>query len=216
MRGTTVTPTASARPATGKSASRVRRPPAARSAGGSGRADPVLGADPSAVTAANTNIPGDMEAACPRCFGWREEHHPQHVRRREAPQPGNGPRARTAARSRGDPQFARVHRPRRSSAPGAVGAHSSSGRADRSDRRHRVHAALGAGPEGARLRLDHLHHSRPELTTVLVTHHLEELPESATHAALIKDGDVLAAGLADEVLTPELVTARFDHPIRIE
>src|SRR5690625_2781617 len=86
----------------------------------------------------------------------------------------------------------------------------------RCGRRHRVHAALGAGPEGARLRLDHLHHSRPELATVLVTHHLEELPESTTHAALIKDGGVLAAGPADEVLTPELVTARFDHPIRIE
>src|SRR5699024_12426803 len=69
---------------------------------------------------------------------------------------------------------------------------------------------------GARLRLDHLHHSRQELATALVTHHLEELPESATHAALIKDGDVLAAGPADEVLTTELVTARFDHPIRIE
>lgn len=64
--------------------------------------------------------------------------------------------------------------------------------------------------------IDHLHRSRPELATVLVTHHLEELPETTTHAALIKHGRVLAAGPAQDVLTTELVTESFDHPIRIE
>lgn len=64
--------------------------------------------------------------------------------------------------------------------------------------------------------LDHLHRSQPKLATVLVTHRLEELPESTTHAVLIKDGGVLAAGPTHEVLTTELVTASFDYPIRIE
>ncbi|WP_239459827.1 ABC transporter ATP-binding protein [Nocardioides daejeonensis] len=64
--------------------------------------------------------------------------------------------------------------------------------------------------------VDHLHRSQPELATVLVTHHLEELPETTTHAVLIKGGCVLAAGDAHEVLTTELVTESFEHPIQIE
>ncbi|QGH69519.1 ATP-binding cassette domain-containing protein [Pseudactinotalea sp. HY158] len=64
--------------------------------------------------------------------------------------------------------------------------------------------------------VDRLHRLRPELATVLVTHHLEELPESTTHAALVKDGRLVAVGAAQDVLTTELVTESFDHPIRIE
>lgn len=64
--------------------------------------------------------------------------------------------------------------------------------------------------------LDHLHRSQPGLATVLVTHHLEELPESTTHAVLIKDGGALAAGHAEQVLTSELVSESFNYPIRIE
>lgn len=64
--------------------------------------------------------------------------------------------------------------------------------------------------------VDHLHHSHPHLATVLVTHHFEELPETTTHAMLIRDGRTLAAGPATEVLTTELVTEAFAHPIRIQ
>lgn len=64
--------------------------------------------------------------------------------------------------------------------------------------------------------VDHLHHRHPDLATVLVTHHLEELPESTTHAMLIRNGEVLAAGAAAETLTTDLVSACFDYPIRIE
>ncbi|GAB2549120.1 ATP-binding cassette domain-containing protein [Leucobacter ruminantium] len=64
--------------------------------------------------------------------------------------------------------------------------------------------------------VDHLHRSEPELATVLVTHHLEELPETTTHAVLIKHGRVLASGAASEVLTTELVSESFEYPIRIE
>lgn len=64
--------------------------------------------------------------------------------------------------------------------------------------------------------IDHLHRSQPELATVLVTHHLEELPETTTHAVLIKNGRVLAAGDARGVLTTELVSESFEHPIQIE
>jgi iron complex transport system ATP-binding protein len=63
--------------------------------------------------------------------------------------------------------------------------------------------------------LDELPTRIPGLTTVMVTHHFEELPPSTTHAALLRDGRLVAAGPADEVLTSELVSACFDHPIRI-
>ncbi len=63
--------------------------------------------------------------------------------------------------------------------------------------------------------IDQLRADRPDLTTVLVTHHLEELPTSTTHALLLREGQVLASGPAYEVLTTELVSACFDHPITI-
>lgn len=64
--------------------------------------------------------------------------------------------------------------------------------------------------------MDTLHRSHPELATVLVTHHFEELPETTTHAVLVAEGRVLAAGPAAEVLTTELVSESFAYPIRVE
>jgi iron complex transport system ATP-binding protein len=63
--------------------------------------------------------------------------------------------------------------------------------------------------------LDELRTLHPETATVMVTHHFEELPRSTTHAALLRGGRVLASGPVDEVLTTDLVTECFDHPIRI-
>lgn len=64
--------------------------------------------------------------------------------------------------------------------------------------------------------IDQLRRAQPSLTTVLVTHHLEELPASTTHAILLRQGRVLASGAAEEVLTTERISACFDHPITIE
>ncbi|MFD0903249.1 ABC transporter ATP-binding protein [Actinomadura sediminis] len=63
--------------------------------------------------------------------------------------------------------------------------------------------------------IDRLRADRPDLTTVLVTHHLEELPASTSHALLLREGRVLASGAAGDVLTTEAVSACFDHPITI-
>lgn len=60
--------------------------------------------------------------------------------------------------------------------------------------------------------VDQLHQARPDLATILVTHHLEELPTTTTHAILIKEGWVHASGQARDVLTTELVSSCFDHP----
>ncbi|MGI6877363.1 ABC transporter ATP-binding protein [Microbacterium sp. gxy059] len=63
--------------------------------------------------------------------------------------------------------------------------------------------------------LDDLHAVQPRLATILVTHHLEELPATTTHAMLVRGGRVHAAGPAREVLTTEHVTACFSSPIAI-
>ncbi|BCJ35862.1 ABC transporter ATP-binding protein [Actinocatenispora thailandica] len=64
--------------------------------------------------------------------------------------------------------------------------------------------------------LDLLRHNDPRLATVLVTHHLEELPASTTHAALLRAGRLVAAGPVAESLTTEHISACFDHPVRID
>lgn len=63
--------------------------------------------------------------------------------------------------------------------------------------------------------IDDLRRDAPELASVLVTHHLEELPESTTHAMVIADGRVLAAGPVTEVVTSETISAAFRHPIDV-
>ncbi|WP_329565278.1 ABC transporter ATP-binding protein [Kitasatospora sp. NBC_01266] len=63
--------------------------------------------------------------------------------------------------------------------------------------------------------LDELREQHPQLASVLVTHHLEELPSSTTHALLLREGECVGRGPAAETITTELVSACFDHPIRI-
>ncbi|WP_265442748.1 ABC transporter ATP-binding protein [Flexivirga meconopsidis] len=57
--------------------------------------------------------------------------------------------------------------------------------------------------------------SHPELTTVMVTHHFEELPPSTTHAALLRHGRLVAAGPVEQTLTTDRVTECFEHPIEV-
>ncbi|MEV6066450.1 ATP-binding cassette domain-containing protein [Nocardia sp. NPDC052001] len=72
-----------------------------------------------------------------------------------------------------------------------------------------------AGREQLLERIDLLQHAHPELASVLVTHHLEELPPGATHAMLLRDGRALVSGRVDEVVTTEHISDAFDHPVRI-
>jgi iron complex transport system ATP-binding protein len=64
-------------------------------------------------------------------------------------------------------------------------------------------------------RVDELRSRNPGLASVLVTHHLEELPASTTHALLLREGRVLAQGEADAVLTGSLVSQALDYPLTI-
>lgn len=50
----------------------------------------------------------------------------------------------------------------------------------------------------------------------LVTHHVEEIPPSFTHALLIRDGATLVAGPIDEALSSESLSECFEMPLRLE
>jgi len=51
--------------------------------------------------------------------------------------------------------------------------------------------------------------------TVLVTHHIEEIPIGTTHALLLKEGLIAVSGPADQVITSEHISAVFDTPIEV-
>ena len=72
-----------------------------------------------------------------------------------------------------------------------------------------------AGREQLLVSLDELRARQPGLATVLVTHHLEELPASTSHALLLRDGQVVAAGPVSEVLTTGLVSRCFAYPVTV-
>jgi iron complex transport system ATP-binding protein len=50
---------------------------------------------------------------------------------------------------------------------------------------------------------------------VMVTHHLEEIPPSFTHAMLLRDGLVVASGPIDQVLTSESISTAFGRPLSV-
>ena len=51
--------------------------------------------------------------------------------------------------------------------------------------------------------------------TILVTHHIEEIPTGTTHALLIKDGSIAVSGPIDQVITSEHVSAVFGTAISV-
>jgi iron complex transport system ATP-binding protein len=51
--------------------------------------------------------------------------------------------------------------------------------------------------------------------TVLVSHHVEEIPPGFTHAMLLRQGRVVASGPLEEVLTEEIISATFGMPLRL-
>ncbi len=52
--------------------------------------------------------------------------------------------------------------------------------------------------------------------TVLVTHHVEEIPPGFSHALLLSEGGVVAQGLIDDVITAENLSAAFRQSIALD
>jgi iron complex transport system ATP-binding protein len=51
---------------------------------------------------------------------------------------------------------------------------------------------------------------------VLVTHHVDEIPQGVTHALLLRNGQAVSQGPIDEALTTESLSECFDMPLQLE
>ena len=71
------------------------------------------------------------------------------------------------------------------------------------------------GREDLVRRLQHLAADPDAPTTVLVTHHVEEIPEGMTHVMLLRDGQIVTAGLIHDVLDSESLSETFATPIGV-
>ena len=65
-------------------------------------------------------------------------------------------------------------------------------------------------------RLGHLADDPTTPPTVLVTHHVEEIPRGFTHALLLRSGRVLAAGPVDDVVTAPALGDLFGLALRLD
>ena len=77
-------------------------------------------------------------------------------------------------------------------------------------------AGLDLGAREALLRLlTRLSATPGSPPSVLVTHHVEEIPVGTTHAMLLARGRVVAAGPIEQVLTGPLLTRAFGIPLQV-
>lgn len=63
--------------------------------------------------------------------------------------------------------------------------------------------------------VDHLVQQNPQLTLLVVTHHLEELPRGIDHVLVLSRGKVAAAGDPASVLTPAILSPAFGVPVQV-
>lgn len=56
----------------------------------------------------------------------------------------------------------------------------------------------------------------PELPSVLVTHHVDEIPTSTTHCALLREGRLLTSGPLLDTLTSDALSECFAVPLVVE
>ena len=62
--------------------------------------------------------------------------------------------------------------------------------------------------------LEQLPAHAPALTSITVAHHLEELPATTTHVALLRDGRLVATGPADLLHDADALSTCFGRPVR--
>jgi iron complex transport system ATP-binding protein len=72
------------------------------------------------------------------------------------------------------------------------------------------------GREDLLRRLTRLARRADAPASVLVTHHVEEIPVGTTHALLLRDGMIVASGLIRDVLTSETLSETFALPVLLE
>jgi iron complex transport system ATP-binding protein len=72
------------------------------------------------------------------------------------------------------------------------------------------------GREDLVARLSTLANDADAPASVLVTHHVEEIPPGYSHGLLLRGGRVVAAGLLDDVLTDENLSVTFGLPLAVQ
>jgi iron complex transport system ATP-binding protein len=72
------------------------------------------------------------------------------------------------------------------------------------------------GREDLVARLSELARDPDAPASILVTHHVEEIPPGFTHLLLLSDGGVVAQGLLDDVLTSENLSAAFAQELELD
>lgn len=63
--------------------------------------------------------------------------------------------------------------------------------------------------------LSQLPPDHPRLALVLVTHHLEEIPTTTTHALVVAGGRVVSVGPLATAVTSDTISEAFRHPIQV-
>jgi iron complex transport system ATP-binding protein len=63
--------------------------------------------------------------------------------------------------------------------------------------------------------LMNLRQSDPEMAMIMISHHLEELPPTITHAVIIRDGKTVATGPAEDVLTDAVVSDAYGIAVQV-
>ena len=72
------------------------------------------------------------------------------------------------------------------------------------------------GREDLVARLSELARDPDAPTTILVTHHVEEIPPGFTHLLLVSGGGIVAQGLLDDVLTSENLSKTFGQDLTLD
>ena len=54
------------------------------------------------------------------------------------------------------------------------------------------------------------------LSLLMITHHIEDVPPSCTHALVLKEGIMVAVGRVGDVLTDMNLSVAFDFPLKVE
>lgn len=65
-------------------------------------------------------------------------------------------------------------------------------------------------------RLDVLLSNNDDLSLLVITHHVEDIPISSTNALMLKNGSVLSSGSISEVLIDKNLSSLFEYPLRVE
>ncbi|MFE7631227.1 ABC transporter ATP-binding protein [Kocuria sp. NPDC057446] len=71
------------------------------------------------------------------------------------------------------------------------------------------------GREDLVARLDELARDETAPAVVMVTHHLEEVPDAFTHALLLREGRVVASGPVQQVMTQKNLSETFGLPLKL-